>query len=241
MTRLAARVARRLRYAGWTRQCPGCGARLRRYEPYSELGTQCPRCGAKDRHRLVALYLRQRSMAARSNPRVLHFAPEAALRDVVAALGPAAYLSADIEPGAADLEADITDLPLDDGSFDLVICSHVLEHIPDDAAALRELARVTASSGEALILSPVSYALDATVEDPDTTPAERLRYFGQEDHVRVYGPDLAQRIEAAGMTVERFDPDDVPERDRAAAGISREVGAYGLRNEIYVGRPRAPR
>jgi SAM-dependent methyltransferase len=176
------------------------------------------------------------SATAHEQPRVLHFAPELAIRRVLDEIGVGSYLSVDLEPGRADLAADITDLPLEDRAFDLVICSHVLEHVADDGAALRELARVTAPNGEALLLTPVSYGLEATVEDPSATPEERLRRFGQDDHVRVYGRDFADRLTGAGLEADRFDPDSLPTRQRDLWGLRTEF-PYALRNEIYVARP----
>jgi SAM-dependent methyltransferase len=200
------------------------------------MGYQCPRCGARDRHRLLAVFLREHGHVAGSPPRVLHFAPEPPIRAVLDELGMTSYLSVDLEPGVADLAADITALPLEERSFDLVICSHVLEHVPEDRIALRELARVVSDRGQVLILTPVSHKLEATIEDPAAGPEERLRMFGQDDHVRVYGPDLVDRIEAAGLTAATFDSGDVNEQTRARAGLDMGKNPYGLRNELFVCR-----
>jgi SAM-dependent methyltransferase len=147
------------------------------------------------------------------------------------------YTSVDLEPGRADLAADVTDLPLPARAFDLVICSHVLEHVADDAAALSELARVTAVDGEALLLTPVSYALEATAEDPDAGPEDRRRRFGQDDHVRVYGRDFPERVAAAGLVASTYSPDDLTMEARTRWGLSRTEFPYSLRNEIYAARP----
>ena len=234
---LAKRIARRLRYAGLRRRCPNCGARLREFERYSPVGLQCPRCGARDRHRLLALYLERESPVARAGPRVLHVAPEPAIRWVLERLGLESYVSVDLEPGAAEVVGDLTALPFGDRSFDLVVCSHVLEHIADDQRALAELARVVAERGEVVILTPLSYELAATVEDPSLPPAERRERFGQEDHVRIYGPDLVARIEAAGLRPRRFDPGDLDERTRRRAALGTDLDVRGLRNELFTCTP----
>lgn len=170
---------------------------------------------------------------ARDRPRVLHVAPEPAVRWVVERLDRASYVSVDAQPGAADLAADVEALPFRDGSFDLVICSHVLEHVTDDRRALAELARVVSERGEVLLLTPLNHDFPATIEDPSAAPQERLARFGQEDHVRIYGRDLPARIEAAGLRVRRYDAGDIAERRRRAAGLGLDFGAHGLRNELF--------
>jgi SAM-dependent methyltransferase len=156
----------------------------------------CPACGSLERHRLLWLYLRRRGDFFARGLRVLHFAPEPCLESRLR--GKLDYVSADLEPGTADVVADIAALPFEQASFDRVLCIHVLEHVRDDAAALRELRRVLAPGGEALIMVPLLG--DTTDEDPDASPDERVRRFGQADHVRLYGAaDLFARIAAAGL------------------------------------------
>jgi SAM-dependent methyltransferase len=153
----------------------------------------CPACGSLERHRAFWLYARDRFAPGL---RVLHFAPEPCLES---RLRPKLdYISVDLEPGAADIAAAIEDLPFKDETIDRVICLHVLEHVADDAAALRELRRVLAPGGQALIMVPLLG--DTTDEDPEAPPDERVRRFGQADHVRLYGAaDLVARIAAAGL------------------------------------------
>ena len=106
----------------------------------------------------------------------------------------------------ADLRLDITKMDLPDGSFDLILCSHVLEHVPDDSAAMAELRRVLVDDGLALVLTP--YRDDRpTYEDPSIrSPLDRMVAFGQQDHVRIYGSDLADRLRGAGFEVEDRTP-----------------------------------
>jgi SAM-dependent methyltransferase len=164
----------------------------------------CPRCLSLERHRLLWLFLTRELRLGQSPAVVLHFAPEPALRARLAALPALRYATADIRPGPAHLAADLEALPFPSGSCDLILCSHVLEHVPRDDKALRELFRVLRPGGLALLQVPLR--LGATDEDPSVLdPGERRRRFGQEDHVRLYGEDFAARAEAAGFRVRRED------------------------------------
>jgi SAM-dependent methyltransferase len=96
---------------------------------------------------------------------------------------------------------DITRMPLPDSSFDIILCSHVLEHVEDDRRAMAEMYRVLRPGGSAIIQVPLQG--DTTLEDPSATTAdERKRLFGQHDHVRIYGLDITKRLEDAGFGVE---------------------------------------
>lgn len=193
----------------------------------------CPACGSGPRQRALWLYLEARGLPA-CGARVLHCAPEPYLQRRLAEIAGDGYLSVDLEDPAAMVRADLTALPFDDASFELVLCSHVLEHVSDDRAAMAQMARVLVQGGEAIVQSPVNHDQTwGTYEDPSLIdPQERLRRFSQLDHVRVYGPDLRDRLEAAGftVTVERF----AEEQDPAAVvrhGLLPRVGP--LRNELY--------
>ena len=103
---------------------------------------------------------------------------------------------------------DITDIQYPDNTFDIVFCSHVLEHIPDDRKAMRELARVLKPEGWAVFMVPLN--AEHTIEDPSiTNPAERERLFWQHDHVRLYGPDFKDRLEKEGFKVTVIKPSQI--------------------------------
>jgi SAM-dependent methyltransferase len=120
-----------------------------------------------------------------------------------------AVTTLDLYNPTADVRANLEQLPQEDASFDSVMCMHVLEHVDDDAAALRELRRILRSGGRALIQVPIRAGVP-TYEDPSVVdPKERLAVFGQHDHVRTYGDDFADRMKAAGFTTERIELADV--------------------------------
>ena len=234
-----ARVRREeLRYLGWRVTCPLCSGRFREFAPDRWDGSRwfgdparCPRCGSLPRHRFLRLFLAQAELL-RNGDDVLHVAPEPRI-------GPwidkqvRRYVTMDIEPGAAEVVADVTALPFPDAAFDLVICSHVLEHVPDDAAALRELRRVLRTGGAAVVQTPVNYDQAETFEDASVTdPAERTRLFSQHDHVRVYGRDFGQRLGSAGFTVSVQDAADLDAHMIDRFGLAPRVGP--LRNDIYL-------
>ena len=153
---------------------------------------------------------------------MLHVAPEISFESRLKRLLGSSYLTADLFNPRAMVKMDITDIQYDDETFDVVYCSHVLEHVPDDRKAMRELRRVLKSDGWAVLLVPIT--ADETFEDPSVTdPAERLRLFGQEDHVRRYGPDYRQRLEESGFKVTvSVASDFMDDHDAARFGVDRE-------------------
>ncbi len=192
--RISARLLR-----GEGSECPCCGGHFKRMSQrrLAGFGGICPRCRSHPRHRAIALLLARGRLTGR---RLLHFAPEPLFDPVFARLPEIERTTADLY-APADLALDITRMDLPDDSFDLILCSHVLEHVPDDRAAMSELHRVLAPGGLALVLTPYRPAV-ATYEDPRvTSPLGRMVAFGQQDHVRIYGADLADRLREAGFEV----------------------------------------
>jgi SAM-dependent methyltransferase len=198
---------RRLRlviYRGSRVECPCCGGRFSRFMPgLSHRATRvCPRCGSQERHRALWLWMRERTDLFVRDISILHWAPEYALQRSLAQLPNAAYVSADLEGNEAMQHMDITDVPFKDDAFDLIVCVHVLEHVPDDRRAMREMARVLRPGGMALLLVPIVLE-QPTLEDPSIdTPEERKRHYWQADHVRLYGGDFRDRLAEEGFTVE---------------------------------------
>ncbi len=197
------RLRRVLRTLMRTRGVPGvdpiCGARHWRFADGARARPEalCPSCGSAERHRALWLFLARRGGLA--GRRVLHVAPEQGIERRLRAAA-ADYVSTDLEPGLADVAADLTALPFADDSFDVAIVSHVLEHIPDDGRALSELRRVLAGGGVLVMQHPIDRERAQTFEDWSVTaPEERERVFFQRDHVRIYGRDFVERVRAAGF------------------------------------------
>lgn len=220
--RLLAFRARALFYKGDAVECPCCGGR---YARFLGVGTAarpaaCPGCDSRERQRLLFLYLRDRTNLFRDRLRILHVAPEDCLQPTLSRLGNLDYVSADLTSGAAMVRMDVTDIQFPDNSFDVILCSHVLEHVSDDQRAMRELKRILKPGGWAILQVPVDGSRECTVEDPRVTdPTERERLFGQWDHVRVYGRDYPQRLADAG-----FDVQAVPYATQLGPDVVRACG-----------------
>jgi predicted SAM-dependent methyltransferase len=197
-----------LLYRGDRVECPCCGGTFRRFLPAvrpvgpNRPAQRCPGCGARERNRHLWLYLRDKTDFFSDRLRVLHFAPERALEQRLAAQPNLDYVTTDLERARATVKADITALPFSDESFDVILCSHVLEHVVDDRKALRELFRVLKPNGWAVVQVPTSRRLSETYEDSTiVSPRDRERAFGQADHVRIYGRDFAARVREVGFNV----------------------------------------
>jgi len=204
------RRARRITAAGGLpKYCPVCRQSFGAFLPFGlsrRRNARCPGCGSLERHRFLWLYLERALRLAHRRLAVLHVAPEACIRSRLAALPQLRYAGIDLYRPEAPLAMDATRMAFADGSFDLVVCSHVLEHIDDDRAALAEFARVLRPGGRAIIAVPLDLRRPITCEDPRAATAEqRLAAFGHPYHVRICGADYGDRIAAAGFAVARAD------------------------------------
>ena len=166
----------------------------------------CPQCQSRVRHRLLLAALTTLDEVGAESlvrgKRVLHFAPESRLSAYLKKLA-GHYVTADLNGPRVDLRLDMCDMKeVADASFDLLVACDVLEHVPDDSVALREIHRVLSGSGWALLTVPQKDGLPTTYEDPAmVTPEQRKAAFGQEDHLRIYGEDFGRFLESHGFAV----------------------------------------
>ena len=186
--------------------CPICDISYRKFLPYGRLKTRsnalCPDSLSLERHRLMWLYLNEKTNFFTADLKVLHIAPEICFLDKFKAMKNLDYTTADLESPLADVKMDVHDIPFNENSFDVVFCNHVMEHVDDDIKAMSEIYRVMKPRGWAIIQSPQDYSREATLEDPSITdPKERERIYWQSDHVRLYGLDYGRRLEKAGFKV----------------------------------------
>ena len=211
MNRLATAVrvrAATARHRGSAVRCPLCEHGFDRFkDDWNRPDALCWRCGSHERHRAQWLLFERRPQLLADAVSLLHFSPEWCLRARLAQRPGLRYVATDLDRSQdVDLRLDVTALDLPDGAFDAVLCSHVLEHVPDDAAAMRELRRVTAPGGWCLVMVPLALDRAVTYEDTSiTAPEDRRREFLQHDHVRLYAPDVAGRLGGAGFDVEVVD------------------------------------
>ncbi len=159
-----------------------------------------------ERHRLLWLYLKNETDFFTSEKKVLHFAPEQAFYKRFRAMSNLNYVTTDLNSPLADVKADICNLPFEDNAFDIILCNHVLEHIPNDTKAMKELYRVLKPGGTGVFQIPQDLSLEKTFEDNTITDKkERAKIFGQYDHVRVYGRDYFEKLRSIGFKVEELD------------------------------------
>lgn len=156
-----------------------------------------------ERHRLFWLYLKNETTFFSEHLKVLHFAPEQSFLKRFKKLKNIDYTTTDLNSPIAEVKADICNLPFEDNAFDFIICNHVLEHISDDTKAMRELYRVLAPNGTAIVQVPYDKNRKTTFEDDSISdPKERAKIFGQYDHVRIYGMDYFEKLASVGFSVE---------------------------------------
>lgn len=191
---------------GRKRFCPVCGKYSKRFNEFGRVpreNAQCPHCGALERHRFVWNFFNLRTDLFNGRPkRMLHIAPEPCLELILKNRLGDNYITADLQNPHAMVQMDVTDIHYPDAFFEVIYCSHVLEHVPDDRRAMKEFYRVLNPYGWAVLLVPIYHSLEKTLEDPlIVDPDERSRIFSQSDHVRKYGFDFADRLVDAGFDV----------------------------------------
>lgn len=202
-------------------QCNMCGQRVQRFLPYRggwadvpplirQLGVvgsdvenhECPVCGCHDRERHLLMYLQASGLLPMmQGARILHLAPERHLKRFISDTVPAEYIQGDLYPVQASIKKiDLQAVPYPAEYFDFILANHVLEHVKDDLKALDEIFRVLRPGGHAILQTPYSNILSHIFEDSGIQSAEaRINAYGQEDHQRLYGRDIGERLEKVGF------------------------------------------
>jgi predicted SAM-dependent methyltransferase len=187
------------------RECPICGYKgmfISVGHP-ARWDARCPQCGSRERHRLAHLWVIEGGGDKFAGKRILHFAPEKA--ETRRMQNNKLYETADLHQPGVTHKVDITRVSLPDASYDAVIVHHVLEHIENDRQAIRELFRLLAPGGVAILSVPINATRQHTYENPAiVSPKDRFAHFSGEDHVRYYGLDFTDRLAEAGFKVTNF-------------------------------------
>ena len=219
------RFVRGIKYSGNSVHCNVCDRHFRKFMSAgvdAEVLTRCdvvgggfrdnalcPYCLAAERTRLICRYLKEIfGVHTNDKPLCLHIAPEWPLVKQIKKQLNIKVITGDLYSPYVDKIIDVTSINEPDNTYDIVICSHVLEHIPDDKTAIAELYRVLKPGGRAILQVPISLTLETTIENlPSDSREQRLENYGQVDHVRLYGQDYKHRLESCGFQVEKYLPD----------------------------------
>ena len=196
-------------YLGTKVSCNVCRHNYRKFLPYGRKAREnalCPNCLSLERHRMMWLFLKEKTNFFQTQLKVLHIAPELCFIKRFEAIHGDNYITADIESPLAKVKLDVLQMPFDDGMFDVIFCNHVMEHVSDDIKAMGEIFRVLKPGAWGIIQVPLFYPLpETTYEDPNIiVPSEREKAFGQDDHVRLYGKDYINRLQSAGFDAEEI-------------------------------------
>jgi SAM-dependent methyltransferase len=214
------RTKGRILSLGSTVECPMCERTFLSFLRFGGRPNEwCPICRSLARHRLMYLYLRNETqlLTGKSPLRILHVGPEFCLKGLLVSIPNATYVSADLMVSIIDLLEvkpdvcmSVTEACFSSDAFDLVICSHVLEHVKADRRAIAELFRMTKPGGMAILPVPIEWNSEITEEQEGLSPSERAERYGEADHVRKYGRDYLQRLRDAGFEPYVFQLNESP-------------------------------
>lgn len=205
-------------------ECPICRNKIERFLPYQYkehtsdftykfrvIGSNtenftCPYCNCHDRVRHLVMYFNKLNIWEKYiiNKNILHIAPEEHIQQIISNLSTKNYVCGDLYPVNDSIKkVDITNISFDENYFDFIMCNHVLEHIPNDLKAMKEIYRVLKKGGCAIVQTPYSPNIKESFEDEIfTTENDRRKFFGQSDHVRIYGSDLFERLKSVGFKLD---------------------------------------
>ena len=182
------------------------GKTYRKLLPYGRLKPRenaiAPDSLSLERHRLMWLFLKNKTNFFTDNLKFLHIAPEYCFIKIFKGMKNLDYLTADLISPWADVKMDVHDIPFEENTFDVVICNHVLEHVDDADKVMKDFYRVMKSGGWGIFQVPIDYNNSVTIEDRSVTdPRERERLYWQSDHLRLFGRDYGDKLTAAGFKV----------------------------------------
>lgn len=184
--------------------CPICKNNFNSFMPFgivSRKDALCDNCKSLERHRLAWLYYQNSTnMFDGKVKSILHIAPEQCISSKLKSMPEIEYVSIDLLSKNADTAMDLTNIDFKNNMYDIILCSHVLEHIENDLLAMKEIYRVLKPRGWASIQVPI-YDHDTYEDINIKDPKDRLSHFDQEDHVRKYGLDIAKRLGSVGFAV----------------------------------------
>lgn len=197
-------------YIGNNYYCPICKRNFRDFLSNFNIPNRkniiCPKCGSFERHRLMWIYLKKYTNFFSAPLKVLHFAPLAFMEKIFKRLPNLDYRSADLNSPFVMFKIDITNIPYNSNSFDVIICNHVLEHIEDDKKALEELFRIMKVGGWAIISCPIDHDRPDKFEVKSiNSPEARKQFYGSKDHIRIYGKNFKNYLESFGFKVKELD------------------------------------
>ena len=196
--------------------CSVCHSNIRRYQSFGHIPKSwCPVCASMKWQRLGWMFLEKRTNLFDGMPKkMLHIAPEVSFEPRLKRVANLDYLTGDLFDPNVMVKMDVTDIPFNDNSFDIIFCSHVMEHIPNDRTALKEFFRVLNFGGWAVFMVPIRMHKLTDEDLKVTNPKEREKRFGQQDHVRFYGRDFKDRLQEAGFDVTPIEATDLVEADK---------------------------
>lgn len=175
----------------------------------------CTVCGSYDRARFVYDIMKNFTEIFSGNADgILHFAPESTISNKLKKKYGEQYISADIMEGRADVVADITKLQFDNEQFEYIICNHVMEHVYEEKKAFEEIRRCLKPEGVFIFSSPICWSQKTYENNNAITARDRIKYYGQEDHVRLYGNDIVDRIEEYGFDVNLMHCSEIKSEDK---------------------------
>ncbi len=166
---------------------------------------ECPNCGSLERTRLLLFYLQTETTIFSEPTKLLHIAPEMALSSIFKEHKNIDYIDGDINPAYATHIIDLTKINYPDNFIDMIICAHVLGHIPDEELAIQEMYRVLKKDGFAIIMTLISNNESTFESTKIMTEKDRLMKYGEADLCRLHGQDFADRLEKQNFKVERID------------------------------------